>query len=180
MSDNDWLTVADVSEKIGIPVETIRRYIRNHSHHLKVRKLHKKYQLHDECVTVIEQIRELYSDGKSIDEVDRSLAASGVQLTINVEPEEHDRNRERDDRIEKQLLAMKTQLEQQQEFNHRLLERLDQQQKYIDNRLEDRDRKLMESIRQLQEEKKARLEAAASQEEEQTVKKGFWGRLFGK
>jgi hypothetical protein len=122
-------------------------------------------------VTVINQIRDLYAQGKNADEVDQSLSASGVPLTITIEPTDHDihdshERSERDERLENILTEMQKKLDQQQEFNRLLLDRLDHQQKYIDDRLENRDRMLMESIRQLQEEKQARLEAAAAAQEE--------------
>jgi DNA-binding transcriptional MerR regulator len=184
MTENEWLTASEIAEKVRIPVETIRRYCRQHSHHLKIKKDHKKYNIHSESVAAIEQIRELYAAGKSIDDVEKMLEASGVPLTITVDPE-------REDRIEKQLQEMRERLDQQQEFNRQLLDRLDKQQKYIDSRLEerirleDKDRKLMEDLRgsmqSLQEEKQARLEAAAIKEEDgPQEKKGFWDRLFGK
>ncbi|MES5943924.1 MULTISPECIES: MerR family transcriptional regulator [unclassified Bacillus cereus group] len=177
-SENEWITVSEVSERSGIPVETIRRYIRTHGHHLKVRKLHKKYHLHDECMTVIDQIRNLYAQGKNVNEVDQALSNAGVPLTITVEPNVHDSHEqhEHDERLENILIEMQKKLDQQQEFNRLLLDRLDHQQKYIEDRLENRDRMLMESIRQLQEEKQARLKVAATsvQEEIKTSQQKKW------
>jgi len=84
MNDNHWLTVTEVSDKVHIPVETIRRYIRSHNVHLRVKKQGKKYSIHSESMTVIETIRQLYSDGKNVDEVEESLSSSGIPLTITV------------------------------------------------------------------------------------------------
>lgn len=178
-SENEWITVSEVSQKSGIPVETIRRYIRIHGHHLKVRKLHKKYHLHDECVTVIDQIRNLYAQGKNVDEVDQALSNAGVPLTITVESNVHD-SHEHDERLENILIEMQEKLDQQQEFNRLLLDRLDHQQKYIEDRLENRDRMLMESIRQLQEEKQTRLKVAATsvQEKIKTSQQKKWYQFW--
>lgn len=62
----------------------------------------------------------------------------------------------------------------QQQFNKELLERLDKQQEYIDKRLERRDQELMQGIREMQEEKK-QLAATKEKEEE---KKGLFSKLF--
>lgn len=177
----EWITPADVSEKYNIPVETIRRYLRQHGHHLKIKKIHKKYLIHSDSVKFIPQIRDQFADGKSVEEVEEYLESKGLPLTITVQPDEHERH-DRDDRLEGAMLEMakkmdqfQSQFNQQKEFNRQLVDRLDQQQKYIDERMNERDRLLMESLRGIQEQNKL---IAATQEEEK--KKGFWKRLFGK
>lgn len=204
MFENEWLTVAEASEKTKIPVETIRRYIRNHGHHLKVKKLQKKYYLHEECMNVIEKIRELYMDGKEVTEVDERLAKAGVPLTITVTATEDDRddrhevhNESHDGRTNeqllKELLEMKEMFLQQQEFNKQqqeatrkqeefnkqLVDRLAKQEKYIAEKVEERDKILMDSMRQsLLEHKQALIEVSTTSQQLEK-KKSFWSRLFG-
>lgn len=172
MTDNKWMTVSEVSEKVNIPVETIRRYIRSHSVHLKVKKLHKKYYIHDESMTVIEQIRSLYAEGKNIEEVEESLTAKGIPMTITVKNDNDDSVTVQ---VVDELQEIKKKLEQQEKFNHELIKRLDDRDKYIKESLEQRDQRLLESIRSIQEQKQAQLEVAAS-----TPKKSFFSRLFAK
>lgn len=69
-------------------------------------------------------------------------------------------------------------IEQQEQFNKALLDRLDEQQKYIEERLNKRDETLIQSLREVQETKK--LIAAAEEKREEENKKGFLQRLFGK
>jgi DNA-binding transcriptional MerR regulator len=182
LAENEWLSVADISEKVGIPVETIRRYIRSHGVHMKVKKIHKRYVIHNESVTVFKQIRELYADGKNVEEVEQTLSSRGIPLTVTVK---NDDDKPMTVNVADELQQIKQALEEQskaseeqKEFNKLLLERLEQQDRYIKESLESRDRALMESIRSFQEEKQARIEVAASVEKEEK-KKGFFSRLFG-
>lgn len=172
MTDNDWMTVSEVSEKVNIPVETIRRYIRSHSVHLKVKKLHKKYYIHDESMTVIEQIRALYAEGKNIEEVEETLTASGIPMTITVK---NDNDEAMTVHLTDELQEIKQALQEQKQFNQQLLEQMKQQQEYISQSLEKRDQRLLESIRAMQEQKQAQIETATAEQ-----KKGFFARLFGK
>lgn len=179
VTDNEWITVSEMSEKINIPTESLRRYIRSHNVHLKVKKVSKKYYLHDDCVTVIQRIRALYNEGKTVEEVEETLSKVGIPMTLTVE----DNN---DDRmvtvhIADELKAIRSQLTDQNEFNKMLIEELRNQKEYIEQSIERRDRQLMEVLKESQEVRKqqyeleqAKVEAAA------TNKKGFWSRLFGK
>ncbi|MFB7142747.1 MULTISPECIES: MerR family transcriptional regulator [Terrabacteria group] len=178
MAENQWLSVAEVGEKVGIPVETIRRYIRSHGIHMKVKKVHKRYVIHDESVTVFTQIRELYADGKNIEEVEQALTDKGVPMIITVKDENDEpMTVSVTEELKRVNDTLNEKFEKQNEFNKLLLERLDQQQKYINESLNKRDQLLLESIRSLQEEKQARIEMAAAAEK---PKLSFWARLFGK
>lgn len=175
MTDNEWMTVSEVSEKVNIPVETIRRYIRSHSVHLRAKKLGKKYFIHDESMTVIKQIRGLYEQGKNIDEVEEALSASGVAMTITVKSDDDDSMTVY---VADELQEIKRALQEQKQFNESLLKKLDEQsehlqsqQAYIKESLERRDKQLTESMRMFQEN---RMQLAS------TKQKSFWGRLFGK
>lgn len=183
MTENEWLSVTEISEKIGIPVETIRRYIRSHGVHMKVKKIHKRYVVHDESMTVFQQIRELYADGKNVEEVEQTLSNRGIPITVTVQVDDDESVTVN---VADEILGLKRMLEEQKKFNEdqmnfnkQLLERLDQQQIYIKESLEKRDQILLESIRTVQEEKKALLEIAAAQEGNKN-RKGFFSKLFGK
>ncbi|MBO7748996.1 hypothetical protein I8J29_33025 [Paenibacillus sp. MWE-103] len=80
----EWLTVAQVSEQVDIPAETVRRYITRHGLHLQVKKGHKSYQIAESCLPVFRQIRALYDEGKQVDEVEAALVKSGRPTVITV------------------------------------------------------------------------------------------------
>jgi DNA-binding transcriptional MerR regulator len=182
LSENEWLSVSDISGKVGIPVETIRRYIRSHGVHMKVKKVHKRYVIHNDSVTVFKQIRELYADGKNVEEVEKALSSRGIAMTVTVKNDDDEpmtvNVADELKQINKALEEQNKACEEQKEFNKLLLEKLEQQERYIKESLENRDRALMESIRTIQEEKQARIETGASSEKEEK-KKGFFTRLFG-
>lgn len=69
------------------------------------------------------------------------------------------------------------QLEAQEQFNKKLLERLDQQQQYIEERLNHRDEMLLQSLREAQETKQLLL--ATKDEQQKKPRKGFL-RFFSK
>jgi len=80
----EWLSVARVSEQVGIPQETVRRYITRHHGHLQVKKGHKSYQIAESSIPVFVQIRRLYAEGKQADEVDKELDRSGRPTIVSV------------------------------------------------------------------------------------------------
>lgn len=186
MTENEWLSVSDISEKIGVPVETVRRYIRNHGVHLRVKKIHKKYEVHSGSLDVFKQIRELYADGKNIQEVEQTLSNRGVPMTItvNVHDDESmtvsvaDELQRMNDRLEEQEKFNK----EQAEYNTLLLEELKNQREEMKHQIKALGEKLdlakVETLRTMIEDRKEIVETAASVEEEK--KKGFWSRLFGK
>lgn len=79
-----WLSVADVSDRAGIPPETVRRYITRHSLHLQVKKGHKSYSIAENCIPVFIQIRTLYAAGKTAEDVEAELLRSGRPTIISV------------------------------------------------------------------------------------------------
>jgi DNA-binding transcriptional MerR regulator len=172
MTDKEWLTVSEVSGKLNIPVETIRRYIRSHSVHLKVKKQGKKYLLHNDSMTVIKQIRSLYDRSMNVDEVEENLSASGFPMTITVKNNDDEAMTVR---VADELQEIKLALDEQKDFNNKLLDKLNKQNEYINQSLETRDQRLMEAIRENQQ---ARIETVATQQK--TDKQGFFARLFGK
>lgn len=158
--DDQWHTVAEAGESLGIPTGTIRRYLRTHGQHLKARKYHKKYQIHDDSIQTIQMIRDLYGKGKSQDEIDRILDQKGITRTITVEPIEDDR-----------LDLIMDKLDKQDQMMAMMAEQIQKQNEYIKQSIDARDQRLIEAIRESLE---ARKQIASAEEE----KRSFWSRLF--
>jgi len=179
MSSSEWITVSEASNKINIPVETIRRYLRAHSVHLKVKKLGKKYFIHDDSMTVIRRIRALYEQNMSVEEVEEALSASGIPMTFTVQ--------NGDDlmmtvNLANELEQIKKALNEQQEFNRSLLHEFKRQGDQL-NQLVDvvcQDKKLIEQNRDLLESivnnQQAEIEVATTEQ----AKPGFFTRWFGR
>lgn len=173
----EWLTVLAVQKQTGIPDATIRRYIRNHGHHLNIRKKGKSYSIANESIDTMEKIRALYEDGKSFEQVEESLIKSGTPMTVTVIEDDESMNVNvgealvsMDERIDEQnkiIRSLVEQVQKQQDF-------LQQQQEFITNTLEERDKQLIHVIRETQEAKK---QIAATKNKEE--KKGWLQRLFG-
>jgi len=164
MTDHEWISVSEASEKTNIAVETLRRYINRHHVHLRVKKLGKKYFIHDESMTVIERIRALYDAGKNKDEVEEALSMSGVPLTITVK-NGHDESmtvhvNDELREIKRELQEQRQFNEQQKLFNMQLLQELKNQQLFYEKKFEELkyDREFVTSLRGSMEQR--RLEAA--------------------
>ena len=174
MNDQEWMTVSEVSEKINVPVETVRRYLRQFSLYLKVKKMHKKYLIHDDSLTVLETIRQLYAEGKNAEEIENILATSGATMTFTVKDDDDEWMTVN---VANELKDIKKSLEEQKQFNKQLLEQIQKQNEYINKRLEERDKLLMESLRQSLEQRRMMIEQTAAEKE---TSKGFFARLFAK
>ncbi|RDZ05534.1 hypothetical protein C3744_29470 [Priestia megaterium] len=174
----EWLTVLAIEKQTGIPNATIRRYIRNHGHHLNIRKKGKTYFIADESMNVMERIRALYDEGKTLEQVEEALIKAGTPMTVTVieDDERMDVNVGEalvslDERMDEQNKIIQSLVEQMQKQQ----EALQKQQDFITNTLEERDKRLLEVIRETQETKK---QIAAANNEE--PKKGWFARLFSK
>jgi hypothetical protein len=168
---NDWLTVAEMEKETNIPHQTIRRYIKAHGHHLILKKKHKSYSISNKSIKVILQIRNMYSDGKTSEQVDEQLANSGIPMTISIEKDHEQVNINFPDtllEIKNNMEKLQDRLEAQDDFNRLLIDKLaeqqeqiEKQQNYILEKLAKRDEALLHSMREILEAKK--LIAAAEQ-----------------
>lgn len=143
-----WLTVSDIEKQYKIPNATVRRYINQHGHHLKIKKRSKSYLIELGSVETIRKIREWYSSGKGSDEVEEKLVKSGIPMTITVEDESGERSNEA---VASILQEMKETMDKRFDQLETKLEEKDQTirdlKAYIDSRLEQRDQLLIQSLR---------------------------------
>lgn len=160
-TNEKWFSVMEIEKQTGIPDATIRRYIRNHGHHLQIKKRGKSYLIASESLTVIKKIRELYDKGKQSEDVDDILRRMNIPVTITVTDDEN----EMTINASEVLVQLQKDMNEQKKFNQSLLETLQKQQEYISTKLEERDKRLMESIREIQ---------AAKKETASTHSKKWW------
>lgn len=162
-TDNEWLTVLAVEKQTEIPNATIRRYIRNHGHHLNIRKKGKSYTIAPESIPIVLNIRKQYDDGKSLEQVEETLFQTGnpVTITVNADDKLMTVN------VGEALQDMKKAMNEQNKIIQSLVEHMHKQQEYIDTKLEERDRKLMAAIRENQEGRKQ--VAVTNHEQEKTT-----------
>jgi len=82
--EKDWLTVSELSKYLCIPDATLRRYIRQHGHRLKVKRRHKSYEIAKESVETLVQIREEYGKGKNVEAVEDMLLSIAAPMIVTV------------------------------------------------------------------------------------------------
>ena len=196
---NSYIRVAEVAKQLDINHNTLRRWLIQYDTYLVTKRDKKMKYIHEDSLKTLILIKDYYAEFKKEHEI-LDLLASNSEVIKNVKGEEVEEEQLNDpgeqpdlkpipadliemiraelvDEVHEQFLEMHKKLDQQQEFNRQLIDRLDQQQKYIDERMNERDKKLVTSLRvTMEEQQQANSETAASQGE----KKGFWGRLFGK
>ncbi len=169
---SEWYSIADISTKTGIPHQTVRRYHQNHKHLFKTRKHAKAYQLHEDCIDVLQRMRELYNLGKTQDQVNFEMSSSGFQTTLDV-PNENGEKEKVD--MGTFLTQLRDEMTNQGKYIQELTEALrrqseenEKQQEYIRQTLEKRDQALIQSLREMQETKRLML---ATKEDENAVPK---------
>lgn len=121
-----------------------------HSPHLLMKK-YNSYLVSDESIEIIQKIRNLYSEGKNVEEVDNALSSLRVPISITVEEDEKQVNINLSEVIQKQgeaFVQLRKEMRKQREMNEKLLEQMKKQQEYIDHKLEARDQKLMDALNQ--------------------------------
>jgi len=142
--DIEWLTVLDVEKQIKIPNATIRRYIRNHGHHLNIRKKGKSYFIDSESIPIVLNIRKQYDEGKSQEQVEETFVQNGSPVTITVTADDQQVTVN----VGEVLQDMKKAMHEQNKVIQSMVEQMQKQQEYIDKKLEERDRKLMAALRE--------------------------------
>lgn len=158
--DIEWLTVLAIEKQTKIPNATIRRYIRNHGHHLNVRKKGKSYFIASDSIPIVLNIRQHYDDGKSLEQVEETLLQTGNPVIIDVNTD----GKQMTVNVGEALQDMNKAMDEQNKVIQSLVEHMQKQQEYIETRLEERDSKLMTAIRETQESRKQM--AATEQEKE--------------
>jgi hypothetical protein len=89
LKNDKWVSVAEINEMLGIPVETVRRYIRCHGGHMNVEKVNNRYMIHNDSVKLIKDVSELYAGGKTLNEVEHTLSSAKADpLTTPMAPNE--------------------------------------------------------------------------------------------
>jgi len=161
--DIEWLTVLDIEKKIKIPNATIRRYIRNHGHHLNIRKKGKSYFIASESIPIVLDIRKQYDEGKSQEQVEEAFIQKGSPVTITVTADDNQMTVN----VNETLQDMKKAMHEQNVIIQSLVDQMKKQQEYIDTKLEERDRKLIAAIRENQDGRKQI--AVANDEHDRTI-----------
>jgi hypothetical protein len=116
-------------------------------------------------------IRKLYDDGKTLEQVEEALIDTGMPVTITVTEDD----KQVTVNVAEALQDMQKAMDEQTKVIQSLVEQIQKQQEYIDKKLEERDRRLIADIKENEETK---TQVAVTNEEEE--KKGWFARLFGK
>ncbi|MBR0592528.1 MerR family transcriptional regulator, partial [Bacillus pumilus] len=72
-----WHSIKSLEKELQIPNTTLRRYIRQHGHHLNIKKNGKSYLVANESIPLLKKIRGLYVEGKSIENIETILTNEG-------------------------------------------------------------------------------------------------------
>lgn len=125
--NQEWHTVKEVEEQLNISRPTLYRYIDNHGHYLKTKKVDNAIFIHHKSMDILKDIREQYENGKRKKQIEEFLKNTAVPLHMTV----------RDNNVITQepqgIDEIKRLLETSTRFIiHTMNERLEQQQKEHD------------------------------------------------
>jgi DNA-binding transcriptional MerR regulator len=84
---DEWLTIAEIAEKTGIPENTARRYAAKFSEFLGGRSFGRATKYPPDAMEVINRISQFYQSGKTSDEINEILKRENIQV-INIDVEE--------------------------------------------------------------------------------------------
>lgn len=80
----DWTTVREVSERLDVPERTLRRWIELHGPFIGAKKEGRRILIPMESVDALREIRDLYADGMTAQEVTERLRSDGLPMTIDM------------------------------------------------------------------------------------------------
>ena len=147
-----YITISEIAEQTDIPNSTCRRYLASFESFFLVKggSRLKKYEEH--AIDVLKRIKDLYENGMDTQEI-HNVLANEFPVVINGDEEEAKKS----EQAPVPLLAtgediqeIKKALDEQQNFNKLLLEKLEQQHVYYEQRFEElkQDRELIGSLRE--------------------------------
>src|SRR5699024_11174792 len=166
-SMNEWLTVNQVSKKVHIPGETVRRYARQYGDYLRIKKGEKRsYLIHESSFDTIKKIRYLLEQGYQREQVEDILRQTEV-LTIQTNDDSMNEYLMNLPQLQRELIKEIKRLSEENKMHLHLIQEMKQQ---LDNQ-EKRDYKLMNLLNESLETQK-QVTAAK--------KRGFWSWLFNK
>lgn len=170
--EKEWLSIAEIADKLGLAENTARRYSHLFNDFLQDQKFGRTTKYTAEAIEVISRIAGLYNQGFSTEEIKRKLQDDMPQVVdVVVTKQEQSAGLSSYELLKKVVEEQGKQKEQQEAFNKALLERLDRQTEYIEQSLKKRDEQLMQVLRENQETKK--MIAAASQKKRSWLHRWF-------
>lgn len=170
MSDKDWFTVGDIEKDLHVPAATVRRYIRNHGHHLNIIKQGKSYLIAADSISVIQKMRGHYEAGKSQEQVEKELLISDHAMTVEVINNDELMNVD----VGQALIDMRNLVHEQSKMIQSLSERLDEREERDRERGEERDRKLLEALNGMLESKNLLSDSMDVEKSNGATKKKWW------
>lgn len=156
-----WHSIKSLEKELQIPDTTLRRYIRQHGHHLNIKKNGKSYLVANESIPLLKKIRSLYVEGKSIENIETVLTNEGHPITITIDNHTESTALTLNESIEDIRNTLNSQMNEQKQIIQSLIQTIHEQQHYIEAKLEERDKHLIEALKENEEMKK---QIAASQQ----------------
>lgn len=143
-----WLLISELSEKTGIPESTVRRYTNNFKSYFRYDNKGRGKKFSPDAIDVLNRISSLYNDGFQAKEIEELLAKD---FAFTVEDDNTSTTQPPVKSIERQFEEFR---QQQEAFNHELLQELEKHQKYIKESINRRDQELTNAINEMQETRK--------------------------
>ncbi|AFQ30511.1 hypothetical protein P4493_32685 [Bacillus thuringiensis] len=136
---NNWMTIIEVEKVTEISYVIIRRYIRMHGHHLRVKKQGKNYLISKEYIHILLKIRLYYQEGKTTEQIEDVLCSVHILPKININENEKSMVLN----VTETLIHMNSGLNDLNRKYDGLLHEFEKQKEYIEDVLTKRQQKLL-------------------------------------
>ncbi|MFJ5966185.1 DUF3967 domain-containing protein [Bacillus sp. NPDC093026] len=149
-----WYSIKSLENKLRIPNTTLRRYIRQHGHHLNIKKDGKSYLVAEESIPLLKKIRSLYDQGKSIESIEKGLKNEGHPITITIDDYNENTVLTLNESLEDIRNSLTSQMNEQKQIIQSLIQTVHEQRHFFETKLEERDKHLLDTLKENQELKK--------------------------
>lgn len=126
---NNWLTLSKIEIETEIPYVILRRYIRGHGHHLKMKKQKSGYLIAKEFISKLLKINLYYQEGKSFEQIEEILCLHCKFREYSLEENEESITNQKYEDLVKEFQMQKENLNNKSLENSSLVLQRDEQDK---------------------------------------------------
>ncbi|EOO22982.1 hypothetical protein ICM_06205 [Bacillus cereus BAG1X2-3] len=139
-----WLTISEIEKTTKIPYVTVKRYIRLHGHHLKIKKNENSYLISSDFIPLLLKLKLCYQEGKDTNQIEELLCYTRVIPEIKIDYREQSMVVN----VTETLLHMNASLCDLNKKYDAIVNEFQKQKEYMDKKFTERDETLLQIIQE--------------------------------
>ncbi|UYX55709.1 hypothetical protein M3Y14_30955 (plasmid) [Bacillus thuringiensis] len=139
-----WLTIYEIEKETKIPYVTIKRYIRLHGHHLKIKKQSNSYLIANDFIPLLLKLQLYYQEGKDINQIEEVLSSTCVLPEIKIDYQE----KSMVVHVTETLIHMNASLIDLNRKYDAIVNSFEKQKEYMEKKFKERDEILLQIIQE--------------------------------